>query len=141
MAAYNSDMHNLFEAAETKDDAGAELVVRVMNLSEGAVDAYDAYGNEVEIGLRPGGRYARIRATAAKSAEQAARIAGALTLFGHAGATTISDETLKRGITLARLRRRFACSRPRSIPRLRSGRNCSTGSWRCRWSPARAGGQ
>ena len=73
-----------------------------MELSEAAVDAYDAYGNEVEIGLRPGGRYARIRATAAKSAEQAARIAGALTLFGHAGATTIPDEAMKRGVTLAR---------------------------------------
>ena len=74
IAAYSCDVCNLFWDAKTRDDAGAELIVRTVHLSEAAVEAYDAYGNEVEDGLRPGGKYVRIKATAAKSAEMAAAL-------------------------------------------------------------------
>ena len=130
MGGYNLHMSNLFAAAKTKDDAGAELVVRVLQLSDAAIDAYDAYGNEVERGLRPDGRYARIRATAAKSAEQAARIAGLLTLLERTGAersrtTPCSAASSWRASTW---RKRFACSTPRRRLKLLSDRNCSSGS-------------
>src|SRR5690606_22347898 len=58
------------------------------------VDAY----NVIEKALAPSGDYAEMKATAAKVAEQIARIAGVLTIIDNEQAERVTGDTMKRAI-------------------------------------------
>ncbi len=76
--------------------------VLVLPLSDGARQLLSVYSDEVELAQRPNQPYRNITGFASKSAEQAARLAGVLTLWSDLKATAVTAETMQNGITLAR---------------------------------------
>lgn len=79
-----------------------ELHPRSLWLSRGAINRLVAYHDEVERAQAAGGAFETIRGHASKTAEQAARIAGVLTLWADLGAQEVSGETMANAIELAR---------------------------------------
>lgn len=84
--------------AEGKDN---ELDPPVLQLSPEAVDHWRQFHDFVESAMKPGGRFSTVHAWASKTPEQAARIAGVLTVFEQPDAAEIDAETMDRGIELA----------------------------------------
>ena len=76
--------------------------VLVLHLSDGARQLLSVYSDEVELAQRPNQPYRNITGFASKSAEQAARLAGVLTLWLDLHAQEVTAETMQNGITLAR---------------------------------------
>lgn len=60
------------------------------------------YYNSIEVETGIGGKYQDIKAFASKTAEQARRIAGVITLFEDSNSTEIDANAMERGITLAK---------------------------------------
>ncbi|MGC6498959.1 MAG: YfjI family protein [Henriciella sp.] len=73
-----------------------------LRLSQEAADALRAYYNEVEGEQLPRRSYEDVRSFASKSAEQAARIAGILTIYENEVAEIIGANEMRCGIDLAR---------------------------------------
>lgn len=73
-----------------------------LTLSEEARARLEAYYNETELAQAPGKALEAIRGHASKTAEQAARIAGVLTLWGDLGRREVCPYTMDCGIALAR---------------------------------------
>jgi hypothetical protein len=95
-------MERLFRAAKTKDDDGAVLDLRVLTINDAAKSAWTSFHDEVEAGMKPAGRYAGLHDVASKTAEQAVRIAGVLTLFEDPAAKEIDQPIMERACVLAR---------------------------------------
>lgn len=72
----------------------------VLTLSKGARAALEALYDTVEPQMRVGGKLEPYVAFASKVPEQAARIAGVLTLFENAGATAVSEATMRNAIRI-----------------------------------------
>ena len=85
----------------TVDGTRQELAPRLLPLSEAATAELRRHYEEVEAAQAPFCEFSEVRAFASKSAEQAARIAGVLTLFGDIDAQEVSAETMKQATTLA----------------------------------------
>jgi hypothetical protein len=100
LAEYQVSVRNVFEAGKTKDDS-AELDLTTLIMSDPASACWKAFSDDNERQMRQGGRYANMRDFARKSAEQAARIAGVLTLIESPYRETIVVDVMKRGIILA----------------------------------------
>lgn len=77
-----------------------ELEPPVLGLDMYARVKLTAFYNETERGQAKGGRYESIRPFASKAAEQAARIAGVLTVYK--GLYTVTDEIMAHAVALAR---------------------------------------
>jgi len=78
-----------------------ELEPRSLALSGGAKLLLQRYYDSTERAQAPDGDLSHVRPYASKSAEQAARIAGVLTLWETPKATEVTPETMAQGITLA----------------------------------------
>ncbi|WP_299351572.1 DUF3987 domain-containing protein [uncultured Shimia sp.] len=85
----------------TADDNPQELMPRQLPLSSAAKELLWRYYQQVEKAQASGGEFAGITAFASKSPEQAARIAGALTLWDDLSANEVTPETMAHALTLA----------------------------------------
>lgn len=91
--------HLIARAPATTEDP-RELAPRRLRLAPNALALLGGFGFEVEHAQRPNGPLAAIRPTASKAPEQAARIAGVLTLFADPDAAEILPATMADAITL-----------------------------------------
>jgi hypothetical protein len=83
-------------------DVENELSPRPLTLSPKAKDRWVQFHNEIDIALKPDGVLRSVRRTANKSAEQALRIAGVLTIIENFEASSISLDAIDRAIELTR---------------------------------------
>jgi hypothetical protein len=79
-----------------------ELKPAVLRLDREARRAWIDYLNETERELAPEGEYAEVRDVAAKSAENACRLAAVFHCWAHGPAGEVGAEAMRRGIGLAR---------------------------------------
>lgn len=87
-----------FPVSETNSQ---ELVPRALPLSPGAKKLLFGYYQATEQAQAPGGDLEQVKSFASKSPEQAARIAGVLTLWADLGASVVTAETMTDAIDLA----------------------------------------
>jgi hypothetical protein len=87
----------VFRCASAELDLGEPLEVDFE-----ARERWLAYSDEIENAQKPGAVYAELSDVAGKSAEMAGRLAGVLTLHDNPGATTVTEETMRNAIALAR---------------------------------------
>ena len=83
-------------------DRGSKEELRELKLSPDAHRLNIEYYNEIELETGIGGKYQDIRPFASKTAEQARRIAGVITLFEGSSSSQIEEGAMKKGINLAR---------------------------------------
>jgi hypothetical protein len=99
---YIARILTLFEMpALASNVAGNELMPRALELSPDAREAWIAFHNAVEGAMRPDGQLALLRDVAGKAAEQAARIAGVLTMVEDANAVNVGADVMIRACELA----------------------------------------
>lgn len=102
LQAYYDRINSLLELEPpTRSDDADQLDPRRLSLSPSARALLVEYAQAVENAQRPKEEFASITGVASKSAEQAARIAGVLTLFANVEATEVSESEMKDGIILA----------------------------------------
>jgi putative DNA primase/helicase len=100
LVAFHRRIRELLNCPLPLDDQG-RLSLPLLRLSAGAFAVWREYHDAIERELKPLGEYATVCDFAAKSAENAARIAGCLHVFdGAQGA--IPHDTMQRAATLAR---------------------------------------
>jgi hypothetical protein len=80
--------------------AGNELTPRALDLSAEAREAWTKFHDDVEAGMATKQAFADLRDVAGKAAEQAARIAGVLTIVDDLHATTIDGNAMLRACDL-----------------------------------------
>jgi hypothetical protein len=100
LASFHRRIRELLDCPLPLDDRG-RLDPPVLRLSPEAFVLWREYHDSVERELRPYGEYATVCDFAAKSAENAARIAGCFHVF-QSGQGSISKDTMCRAIALAR---------------------------------------
>ena len=100
LAAFHRRIRELLDNALPLDDQG-RLTLPMLRLSAGAFVVWREYHDEIEPELRPLGDYVTVCDFAAKSAENAARIAGCIHIFECAQGA-IPVETMLRAVALAR---------------------------------------
>lgn len=83
------------------DPETRELAPRRLPLSAGARSLLTEYSDHVETRQAPGESLAHVTGYASKAAEQAARIAGVLTLWGNLDAPRVEAGTMAQAVTLA----------------------------------------
>jgi hypothetical protein len=104
MHAYNSSIGELLrQSVRWKDEYDRDLGVEMdeLHLSQTARALYVIFCNKIESGMASNGPLAAIKPFASKLAEQAARIAGVLTLVANPTNTEIDAQTLGDAINLA----------------------------------------
>ncbi|MBI1318323.1 MAG: DUF3987 domain-containing protein [Candidatus Hydrogenedens sp.] len=79
-----------------------EIETRAMELDPEATEAYIQFHDEVEAQLGSRGRYNAIKGFGSKAAEQAARLAGVLTVLADGPGREINAQAMEQGITLMR---------------------------------------
>ncbi|PJN95518.1 hypothetical protein CNY89_08025 [Amaricoccus sp. HAR-UPW-R2A-40] len=94
------------------DEETRELTPRLLPLMGQARRLLVAFSDAVEAAQAPGGAYAHVTAYASKAAEQAARIAGVLTLWENVWEQELSAEAMAAGIELVACEERLAFMRP-----------------------------
>ena len=100
LSAFHQRIWELLDTELALDDRG-RLKLPLLQFSSGAFAVWRYYHDEIESQLKPFGDYAAVCDFAAKSAENAARIAGCLHVFeGAYGA--IPPDTMERAVLLAR---------------------------------------
>ncbi|SLN73607.1 hypothetical protein ROA7450_04152 [Roseovarius albus] len=101
LSCFNTRIHQLLETpCPTHADDPLQLVPRPLPLSQGAHDILLAFYNQVELAQQDGQAFAQIRGFASKAAEQAARIAGVLTVFENTNAREVSAGTMSNATVL-----------------------------------------
>lgn len=100
LEAFRFRISKLLDTPLPLDEQG-RLDPPLLRLSPEAFEEWRQHHDDVERELRPLGNYATIRDFAAKSAENAARIAGCLQVF-EGGQGAISADTMRRAVRLAR---------------------------------------
>ena len=85
----------------TVDGNPQELEPRALRLSDEAKALLFGYYRSTEFEQAPGGELEQVKSFASKSPEQAARIAGVLTLWSDLGATIVSSKVMICAIELA----------------------------------------
>jgi hypothetical protein len=100
--AFSAKLRTILEAAlPIREGTRNELEPRQLALSEDARELLTQYYEQTEREQVSDGELAHVRAYASKSAEQAARIAGVLTLWENQHATEVNATTMAQGISLA----------------------------------------
>jgi len=102
MRRYVAVILDLLErAAPAANEAGNELTPRAITLSAKAKAAWVAFHDRIEGAMAPEGALDEIRDVANKAAENAARIAGVLTIIENPDASAIEADTMAAGCELA----------------------------------------
>ncbi|NAZ38159.1 YfjI family protein [Rubellimicrobium sp. CFH 75288] len=102
IAAFASRLRTiLVQPMPLSDPETRELVPRRLPLSREARSLLVRFSDDVEARQAPGCDLAHVTGYASKAAEQAARIAGVLTLWGDLNAYEVGEPMMVRGITLA----------------------------------------
>lgn len=84
-----------------KEGSQQELEPRALRLSNDAKALLTGYYRSTELAQAPGGELEQAKSFASKSPEQAARIAGVLTLWADIGASVVTGEVMSDAIELA----------------------------------------
>lgn len=102
LEAFAERLADILHTGMTMDPDTRELKPRTVLLSCEAKAQLVAFSDLVERAQVPGGDYEPIRGHASKAAEQAARLAGVLTLWADLGAQQVAGDAMANGIALAR---------------------------------------
>lgn len=101
LARFDKRVNELLQSAPHKvQGAGREVRPKCLTLDPGAFQRFREFYNQVERDLREGERFERIRGFAGKAAEQAARIAAVLTVFGDPSADEVSEKSFSIAVKL-----------------------------------------
>lgn len=84
-----------------KENNPQELEPRELNLSSEAKKLLEGYYRATEMAQAPGKQLEQVKSFASKSPEQAARIAGVMTLWADLDAATVTGEVMRDAIELA----------------------------------------
>lgn len=99
---YGAHAANLLERPlPLADGTQNELAPRTLLLSQEAGEIWRRLHDAIEAGMKPRGPFATVHAWASKMPEQAARIAGVLTLFDDPDAQEIGADAMERATELA----------------------------------------
>ncbi|WP_374763253.1 YfjI family protein [Yunchengibacter salinarum] len=99
--AFNARLRDILGQDMPRQDTGGGLNPRQLPLSPEARERLIVWADQIEAAQAPGGTYADMTASASKAAEQAARLAGVLTLWANPDAPAVDGEAMDQGITLA----------------------------------------
>lgn len=103
ISAFGSRLRQLLDTEPPlREDTRNELEPRLLGLSVGAKELLQEYYDETERAQAPNGEFAHVRSYGSKTAEQAARIAGVITLWLNHMATEVAPDTMAKAISLAR---------------------------------------
>lgn len=103
LEAFNTRLRSILDAPKPLADASQqELTPPILTLSHDARTVLWEYYVETETAQQAGGSLEGLTAYASKTAEQAARIAGVLTLWENLGTREIKVGMMKNGVELAR---------------------------------------
>lgn len=100
--AFNNKLLEVLNEPMSFDQASGALALQTLSLSPEAMALLTAFSDAIEIAQLDGGDYAHITGEASKISEQAARIAGVLTLWADRVATCVPQSVMQNAITLAR---------------------------------------
>jgi len=98
---FSSRLETILKTELPMDEETRELQPRLLPLSKDARDLLIQYSDTIELEQSKGGKLDQITGTASKSAEQAARIAGVITLLSDLDASEVTADTMQNAITLA----------------------------------------
>jgi len=101
LAAFGGRLRAILDAAMPMDPDTRELRPRTLQLAPDARALLVAFSDAIEAAQAPGGDLAHITGTASKAAEQAARIAGVLTLWRDLAAPEVQPGDMVDAINLA----------------------------------------
>lgn len=101
VAAFADRLGTILETPLPTGSNSQELAPVQVPLSNGARELLWRFYEVIEKEQAPGGNLEHVRSFASKAAEQAARIAGVLTLFADLGAPEVTLEAMGWGVTLA----------------------------------------
>jgi len=101
LAGFAARMHAILETAMPMDPETRELQTRILGIAPDAQTLVAEFSDAIEVAQAKGGSLAQITGTASKAAEQAARIAGVLTLWRDLHARQVEPGDMADAITLA----------------------------------------
>ncbi len=101
LAAFSERLRAILETPLPMDAETRELQPRVLALSDAARALLIQFSDAIEVAQAKGGNLEHITGTASKAAEQAARLAGVLTLWCDLHAVEVSAKDMADAITLA----------------------------------------
>jgi hypothetical protein len=101
LAAFGARLREILEVPLPMCEETRELRPRLLPLSAKARELLVRFADVVEAAQAPGGDFAHITAAGSKAAEQAARIAGVLTLWRDLNAAEVDIDAMTNGIELA----------------------------------------
>lgn len=101
LGAFEKRLTTILETPMTVEEKSGALELRVLPLSADARAILVVFSDETEVGMLSGGIYADVKGYASKAAEQAARIAGVLTLWADLNAQEVSGKTMSDAVDLA----------------------------------------
>lgn len=102
ISSFSARLRTILDSAMPIDAETGELQPRCLSLSADAREMLVRFSDSVERAQCPDGEMSNITGTASKAAEQAARIAGVITLWRDLDAVEVGPEEMKRAIVLAR---------------------------------------
>ena len=101
LASFAGRLRAILETPMPMDPDTRELQPRILGLAPNARKLLAGFADATEAAQAPGGDLAHITGTASKSSEQAARIAGVLTLWRDLDALQVQPSDMANAITLA----------------------------------------
>lgn len=101
LGAFGTRLRAILETPMPMDPDTRELQPRILGLAPDARTLLEGFADATEAAQAPGGDLAHITGTASKAAEQAARIAGVLTLWRDLDALQVQPSDMADAITLA----------------------------------------
>ncbi|MFV0492871.1 MAG: YfjI family protein [Pseudorhodobacter sp.] len=101
LSAFTARLTAILQTPMPTGDNPQELTPARLPLSDGAKELLWRFYEAVEVAQAKGGEMEHVRAYGSKAAEQAARIAGVLTLWADLDAPEVTPEAMGWGITLA----------------------------------------
>jgi hypothetical protein len=102
LGRFSARLAAILQTPMPMDPDTSELRPRTLQLAHDARDLLIAFSDEIEAAQAPGGHLADLTGTASKAAEQAARIAGVLTMWRDLDAAKVEADDMADAITLAR---------------------------------------
>lgn len=101
LAAFDARLTIILETPMNFDEKSGALDTRFLPISKDARAILIKFLDDVEVEMQPEGIYSDIKGSACKAAEQAARIAGVLTLWADLEAREVSGITMANAVDLA----------------------------------------